>query len=670
MPTRITFICLLIFFCSLQGAHADDSVEIRQRRGLLLLGDIQQWLGLTYEYTGHDSGKNGNYSTNKLEEIYHIDTSAAILDPHLFYIVLSGDIWFQQVGVSSSSSGSSSGNGVRYAYNFAGSAFDRRWYPINIFSSLSLDTVQSPFSPAVNTETGRHGIEFLILKDPYRLKLKYERDTLDLSGGNQNSSQVTDSVDILGSHDYRGISYTSVNATLSTQSSVSSGAKQSGTGFLFGYSNDLYLGRLKKYSITSTLQSNNLTIGGVPQETLNLCETFLGHPGKALDLELDYRYDHNRTGSVSGAPDLVFDVNSGVFLLRHRLFESLYTRLRGNLSQSKFLSGTENKYSGTAGFTYSKKLFEKSRLMVETYGTHEVTDRKLGGNEQDVVNERSHTVTQPNQVITLDHPGPLKPGSVIIRGFAVPPINPQLDPTTLTFIENIDYQIDYPLGRITWIGPVPLVPTIVVDYIVLVDPSLKYSTDTVSLSSTLSLADGKYALSGLIYNQNQHLISGQSQFGLYDTRIAQLRFQGFLGENSFNLEYDDYTSGPSKYRYLEEWWQYNHVVPGASLQLMGRDRYTMYAATNTAAAYSDNTLNLSGTYSKDISDWSRLLLGFIVLDDRGGTSGTSDSISLRAALKMRFNRLTVNLLGSSGWRINGNSTNRDDYVRIEVKRYF
>jgi hypothetical protein len=176
-------------------------------------------------------------------------------------------------------------------------------------------------------------------------------------------------------------------------------------------------------------------------------------------------------------------------------------------------------------------------------------------------------------------------------------------------------------------------------------------------------------VSGLIYNQKQQVLSGQSQFGLFDTHIDQLRFQGYFGENTCNLEYSDYASGPSKYRYVEGWWQYNHVAPEMSLQLMGRDRLTMYDATNSTGGYTDNSLVASASYGRDISDWSRLLLTFIFLDQRG-KNGTSDDLSLRASLRARFNKVTVNLLGSSGWRINSNSTSRDDYIRIEVKRYF
>ena len=673
MPARIMIICLLVFLCFLKGADAEDnSVEIIQKKGFLLLGDIEPWLGLTYEYIDHTSGQNsGRSSSNQLEEIYHIDTSAAILDPHLFNFSIGGDIWFQQEEASSSSQGSSSGNGVKYTYSFAGSAYDNRWYPINMFSSLTTGTVQTPFSQPYNTETGRHGIEFLVLKDPFRLKMKYERDTLDFTGGNQVNNQVTDSFEFLGSHNYRDISSTSVNATFSNENSVYSGVRQAGTALLYGYTNSLYLGRLRNYLVTSTLQSNDQTYGGAPQKTLDVTETFQGHPGKALDLELDYRYNHNLTGGLYGLPDQVYNVNSGLALLRHRLFESLITELRGNLSQNSFLGGSEDIYAGTVKLQYRKKLSATTNLTVETYGTHQITDRKLAENEQSVANERSHTATQLNQVITLNITGPLQPGSVLIQGFAVAPINPQQDPPTITFTENVDYQVDYPLGRITWIGfPLPTVPNLVISYTVLFDQSVKYATDTGSLSSTLYLANGKYALSGLYYNQNQHVLSGQSQYGLFNTSIAQLRFQGFLGANSYSLEYDDYHSGPTKYRYFEGWWQYDHVTPGMSLLFLGRDRYSMYDATSTSGSYDNNSLNLSASYNRDLSDWSNLILTFLFLDLRGGPSGTSDSISVRAGLRARFNRLTVNLLGSSGWRFDRNSASRDDYIRLEVRRYF
>jgi hypothetical protein len=668
MSFRCLIISVVLLFLTIGNAYG-DSVIIRPKKGLLLLGDLYQWLGTTYQYREHSSTHSSN-STHQLEESYHFETAAAILDPHILNLFVSAELKHQQDWLNNSASDTTSGSGLRYEYSFAANAYDNSWYPINAFSSISFDTVVSPFSPPIDTESGRHGIEFQILKKLYRLKFKYERNSLDLNGAGQSSSQTADSFEFDGNHNFRDFFYTSAGVSYALQNSVSGGKSQKGNSLLANITNDMYLGRLKNYVLTSNLQSSNNIYAGLPQEALNLTETLTGNPGKALDFKLEGRYDHNRTRSVEGAPDELHDITSGSFQIRHQLFESLTTSLRGNIFHSSFLSGSQDRYSGTLEFKYRKKLTDKTTLFIGTYGTHEVTDRKQVVTDEGVVNERTHSVSSLNQVITLDNPGPLREGSVTIQGFTVAPINSLQTPDIL-FVENVDYIIDYPLGRITWIGfPLPTVPNLVISYTVLFDPSVKYSTDTSSISSTLSMANGKYQLSGLYYRQDQSLISGQSQLGLYNSSYAQARFQGFLDENIYSLEFDDYNLGPTKYRYLEGLWQYNHVNEGSLVQFMVKDRYSMYDATHSSSAYNSNNFNASATYSRDLTYWSRLLLSSIFLDNRGGRSGSSDAISIRASLQARFNRLTVKLLGSSGWKISGRSTDLDNFIRLEIKRDF
>jgi hypothetical protein len=235
----------------------------------------------------------------------------------------------------------------------------------------------------------------------------------------------------------------------------------------------------------------------------------------------------------------------------------------------------------------------------------------------------------------------------------------------------VDYQVDYQLGRITWIGfPLPVVPNLVISYTVLFDPSLKYATDTGSINAALSLADGKYVLSGYYLDQKQHLISGQSQFGLYNTTTDELRLQGNFVNNTGSLEYVNYKSGPTSYSYFEGWWQYNRPAPRSTIMLMGRDRYTMYGASGNSPGEDINSLNLSASYYRDLYEWLRCNGSLIFLDQRGGRQGSNDSISVRGGLLARFNKLTVNLLGSAGYRTMGKITSRDDYIRVEVKREF
>jgi hypothetical protein len=171
-------------------------------------------------------------------------------------------------------------------------------------------------------------------------------------------------------------------------------------------------------------------------------------------------------------------------------------------------------------------------------------------------------------------------------------------------------------------------------------------------------------------DQKQHLISGQSQFGLYNTTTDELRLQGNFVNNTGSLEYVNYKSGPTSYSYFEGWWQYNRPAPRSTIMLMGRDRYTMYGASGNSPGEDINSLNLSASYYRDLYEWLRCNGSLIFLDQRGGRQGSNDSISVRGGLLARFNKLTVNLLGSAGYRTMGKITSRDDYIRVEVKREF
>jgi hypothetical protein len=65
-----------------------------------------------------------------------------------------------------------------------------------------------------------------------------------------------------------------------------------------------------------------------------------------------------------------------------------------------------------------------------------------------------------------------------------------------------------------------------------------------------------------------------------------------------------------------------------------------------------------------------MTLAATFIDTRTENRDASDAIYLRANFRVLFNRLTANLMGQSSWRIYGNARTRDDYVRIDITRYF
>ena len=667
MPMKVTFVCLLVTFCSLREANAAGTLEIKPARGFLLLEGIQQSAGLRYQYNDHESSStNSGYSSHKLDEIYHVDTGFSILDPHLLRISLSGDLWFQQIKNSSELAGSSSGSGLRYQYSLTASAMDRSWHPVLLHNSLSHDTVVAPFSPTFETETGRIGIESAFVRDPYRLKFRAERNTLNINGGGVNSSMKAYTFQASGTHKYRDIMTNSLDFTVGAQASTSRNTRDTAESHGVNYANMLGWGPKKKYALTSQFQLGYTTSRDLPQQNIIWSEDFRSQLGKALEGELTYRYNETST-TVSPGREQLYSVNSAGASLTHRLFQSLNTRLHGNISQANLLGGNEIRFSEGIDWSYRKKLPARSQFRLDASVKHEVTDRNLNATEF-IVGSKRFTVTGPFGNIDLETNAPLVAGSVAVKGFTVAPPNPQFPPDKV-YVEGSDYTVDYNLGLITWGPIVPAVADIEISYTVRFDPSVEFSADSLSLSGTLFLLNNRYMVNGYLFGQDYSLISGQANNGLFDTRVKRVQFQAFFERQSCSLIYSDYASGSSQYQYFEGWWQYHMVYP-IQFQLLVRDRYTMYDATSSAAGYAINALSASASYSRDLFSRARLLLSLNFLDNRGGRQGTSDDISARASIRMRFNKLTVELLGSSSLRIGGGSTIRDDYARLEMRRFF
>lgn len=668
MSIRAAAIFLIIFLLPVADASADITREFRAKRGFLVLENFQHSAGLTYQYSAHDADQQGaDYQTNKFEESYRFLFAGAIMDRHLLNFQLNGDLWLQQIESSSDSQGSSSSSGSKYQYSLAGTAYDRRWYPINFHSSRTLNTVVNAFSPTYDSDSTSNGIEIYLQKGPVPTKFRYERYTMDISGGGYDSSSTSNTLTISGVNNYRDFSSSSFSGSWSKSDSDSQNVSQSSDTYSLGLSNFLIWGQDKKYSLNSQFNWLKTDSGGVPQQNATLNESFLAHLGKALDAEMTYRYLYNETTTLGGR-DQAYSTNTLAASILHRLYQSLDSRVHGQISHSELPRGSEDMYSGSGSLTYKKKLPAYSILTVVLSGEHAVTDRQGDATSITVRDER-HRVLQPGEVIALDIPGPLLPGSVTVRGFSTPPPLPSTPPD-ITFVEDTDYFVDYLLGQITWGAVIPPTSEILVTYVATIDPSLKYSTDTVSVSGNLAMLSGKYSLLGSYFNQSQNLISGLPQNSLIDTTIKRLRFQGRVESIIYGLDYEDYSAGPSQYQYAEGWCLYSHTAPLWSLTLQARDRYTKYDAVGATEGYGQNTLSASANYSRSLASGLLLSLATTYVNVQRDNKDSSDAISAKANLRARFNKLDINLTGQTSWRLYGEAETRNDYVRFDLVRYF
>jgi hypothetical protein len=650
-------------------AYSDDTIELVEKKGFLLLQGFDQKINTSYLFTNHESNSaNANFSSQKGQEAYDLTTYAAIINPHLFRFSLNVEMAFQQIINESKTAGSTFSSSTRYQYGFSGSALDRSNYPISVHSSRALDTILPPFAPAINADSTTNGMELALMHDILPIKFKYERTTLDLSSGSSKSTSTSNSFSLSGTHKYREISYSGFALNVANLDSVSRGIDDKTNSFTANLNNSIFLGTKKNHTLNSTLQWSETKPGGVLQQNGSLSESLSSHFGKALDAQLAYLNSFNQTINISGKEQSQY-LTSIMGSLQHRLFQSLSTRLRGSFSNNSNLGGDETRYSGLIGATYRKKLSADSMMDFDISGDHTVTDRNVSLRDR-TIRDEEHIAGQPGDIIalnTLNTSGKVLPGSVsILIKIPIPNTNPiqYLPPALFT-----DYTVDYNLGRITQLAATVPNSVFLITYVVRNDTSIKYSTDTLNLSGSVSFQDGKYTFSGTLVTVDQSLLSGQIQNSLRNSRIAQIRFLGNMQNQRYSLMFEDFSSGDSKYRFLEGSWEYRQQSSLGSLSLQMRNRYAIYDAVGSAAARYQNTATATGSFTRALTYNSQFTLLANVSDDRSGR-GQTDLINVNANVSAQFNKLSVRLNGQTGWRFFGTLLTRDDIVRLEMSRYF
>jgi|GEM_PF-1124890 len=668
MPLRVLLICIIALLGLPVTGSADNNVEIVQKKGLLLFQGFDHWLNTTYQYGGHESNHSGSgNSSHTTTETYNFASYASIVDPQMFRFSLSGSVGLQQVLNEGGSAGSSYGSGSKYQYNFNGTALEQSRFPLVLQSSRILDTVTPPFASTYTTDTLVNSAELSLLHDFLPLKFRFERDTTDVNSSNSVSDSTSNSFLISGIHKIGDVSSTSFAVNLSNTETRSTGTvsenNQNNGMFSANLANTLLLGAKRNHTLITSVLWKEENPSGVQQQIGSLNGSLLSRFGKALDTQLSYLGNLTRTTSVTGVKQ---ELNSSSIngSLHHHLFQSLDTRLRGIYVQTLTLGGRETRYSGLVSLSYHKILPAKSRLTFDVSGEHAITDRNLATTDFSYIKE-AHTVDQQGDYIALNNnENPL----LSIDG--VVSVNNGI---TTVYVEGVDYTVDKNLGRIQIIPGGGIAPgtQILISYTVRYDASIKYATDTISLSSSVSLLEGKYTLSGTLTNQGQSLISGQSQNSLRNTRVAQLRFKGvYLPDQTYSAIYEDFYSSRSSYRFLEGLWQYKHQFPRVSLFLQAKERYTIYDPIGTEAGNTQLSSNASLSFGRPIGQIIQMSMSLDLTDLQDGKSGRTDLVYFRSNLFARFNKLTVTLSGQSSWRFYGSLLTRDDYLRLDVTRYF
>jgi len=652
-PSRGTVVCLFAMLL-FPGACLAGKYGVEQKKGLLLLQGFSQWASFDYEFSSSSSPGNSN-TLHDFQERYNFSSQCALVDPRLLQLDLGGSLGLDQT-LSYSNATSTKSHELDYQYSLDGSALSGSWHPVSFNSSHVTSTSVSPFAPAYTTSTTNNGIMITFLGKPLVSSFVYQNTSVDTSGSGLSNSTKTEQFSATAAHEY-GISATSANAgyTLQTGSLGITTAH-----YQASLTNTTTFSHNNSSILNSSLQWQQQTSDGVPQTSVDLAERFHISLGKALVSESSYQYHSNDTTDFSGNKELSssHDVSTS---LQHHLFDSLTSVLSAGAGLSDFLGGQEKRFNASLNVQYTKKLSAGANFSLGVSDAYDLVKRNLARSELDVRDEQ-HTVAQQGDFITLGSSGVLK---VVV---SVVSKNPDV-----TYQLGRDYSVDPQLRRITVLtvgqgGTIAPGTVLYVTYSLSVDPSVSFSADSVSLSSTLSWLGGKYALNGLRTQNSVTQLSGQSQSDLNASHTDLLHFQTNLERVTSGVEVGDYVSAVTNYRYLDGFWFYRRQFTNALLSLVAKDRYTVYGGSSSTASYGEDTYSASSSYTRLFS-MMQCDLSASYAGSRGGPT-SNDYFYLRGGLRTAFNQLSLNLTGQTVYRIRGTQTTMDNSVNLHLVRYF
>jgi len=662
-PLLFLLIAILVLPALADVALAEDFAEIMPAKGFFIYGGSQHWINLTYDYTGNESA-NSSHTGHAFRESYNTSIQGALFDPRIFDAYLQGAISFDQDRSSSNDSSSSSSRNTSYQYNFSGNGLNKSRIPFTLLSYRTTNTVLNTYTtPTTNTDIGNE-FNITFLNSRLQSRLRLARNSTDTTVGSTTSSSTNNSFSYAAEHVYGRLSTTTFSADFSDQNGgTSNGDNLTSSANTLSLTNTLTFGARQTYSLLSSFRLYNTTVDNLPQRNITYSEFFTALLGSALTFNASYMLTNSRSTDLTGLL-LESTVNEGQLSLTHKLFDSLQTELHGTATLNSMSDGSENRYSLNGNAQYSKSLPSENRLLLYINKGYDLTDRQVSTGITTVRDELHPNVRQ-GEIIQLSLAG------ATLRSITITSRNP-----IFTYVEGVDYTVNYTLGRITILsgGGVKIDmdgngTDLYCTYTSYLDPQIKYSTDRFSLISSLTLFQGDVTLAGAWSQIRQNLISGPVVNGLQDSRSLRFSASGRYDSYSGLLAYQKEDTGKLSYQTIEMNGTAGWQSSASQYSLTLRDAYSRYDGTATTAAYSENSADLLLTYSRGLFDGQLTLQG-TAHDLRSDQRPTRDSLSLRMIYIINLNMATVKLSGQSVWLIESDERSRNESVHVELIRYF
>jgi hypothetical protein len=382
-------------------------------------------------------------------------------------------------------------------------------------------------------------------------------------------------------------------------------------------------------------------------------------PGNALTTGFDYLYNYRDSE--------IFDTteNQERWWLRHRLFQNLTTNMEVYASQFDFTTGEEDNVAGGIRLDYQKRLPALSDLNLGFGFRYGIVDRQVDENVLQIMDEKV-SVSQYGTAL-LSNPNVL-PDTVTV-------LNEQRGKI---YVEGLDYILTS-LGRFTEIeilsgSEIATGDILSVDYKIRVNPSIKYSNTGFRGSGAVSLFSRLHRFYASYANTSQDLIAGSdSDVRLIDLNTYTVGYELRLIHSSYGIEYINYDSTIDKYQSAEAYWRYRRQFRMSTAALQVRDIYTYFSEpeshTGNLSLGGQNVVSVNASYRRMLfrRTFYRFMATYLNLQ---GRSRSRDNVKLSFNFQMKVGKLELFLTSELNWENYEDNTYRQDYVRLEIRRYF
>lgn len=666
----IFLILTLLLFLSVTG-----EASAAPARTLLRLGEFSQWVNLEYQYDGQATKTSQTFSSHQnyfLEE-YNAQIAYTILDPYLWRGKLGAGV-SQDQSYSSSTASSYHSSGANFTYNFSGALLERSPFPLHFFGKSELIQVRREFSNPYHTDLDTRGFDFLLKNRRLPFRFDYTRSTSDTSGLAADRTQESQTVNLQLSNVIGEISDSSFNVTVSDSGSRLKESDSAAISSVYNLTlrNQLRLspkmaGRKLNSRIQTRTEARTQNLVREEIRTLTVDEQVTWPFGRALTAGSNYSFIDRETFRGKDR------YHNGRVWVQHRLFESLTTQLDGDYRRDDLIAGREQNIAGSLGLLYQKKLPQDSSLQINCNQSYMVTDRDLGEVYRLIADE-AHTVVEDPLVPGLLLPIVLQNGREVSAIIEVR--NADSTVRLLPYVLDGDYRFDDFSGEIIIIptGEINAGDELLISYVFMANPQITYATSSRGIAFNLFLFKSANRFYGNWLDSDQKLESGRADLvRLVDHTAYKLGFEAIRRYFSAAAEYEKVASDQDNHYTVKGSLRTSRRLGNGILTLYASDAYTQTSQNSFSRAdqpdRSVKSLGAGGTYSSQLFNRAQLLCTAKYFNVSGDTV-PRDDVSLGLNLRWNYGKLSLSLLSQLNWRMQPESTTRDEYLRLHITRHF